>query len=148
MHTFDFGYGLTSCFQRLTGDTCFIRRQVMKEEQAASRKKASEVHKMEVYLAAELEQTTCPICYEVMQPPEHTPTLLFPCGHTFCKGCLEGHVKANNRRTCPYCREKIQSQAPNMILQQLIDGFTTQKKAQAAAGKRDKFCRNTRIAAL
>jgi hypothetical protein len=71
--------------------------------------------------------------YEIMQPPKHTPTLLFPCGHTFCTTCVDGHIKANQRKTCPYCRRKIESQAPNVILQQLIDGFAVQK-AQAAAG--------------
>jgi hypothetical protein len=88
------------------------------------------------YLASELEQTTCPICYEVMQPPDHTPVLLFPCGHTFCNSCLDGHIKANHRKTCPYCRHKIESQATNVILMQLIDGFTEKKKEAAKEAER------------
>ena len=40
---------------------------------------------------------------------------------------LQAHIKANHRQTCPYCRVKIEKQAPNMLLQQLIDGFTQKK---------------------
>ena len=43
---------------------------------------------MEARLAKEIESHTCPICYELMVPPAHSPTLLFPCGHTFCERCV------------------------------------------------------------
>jgi len=85
------------------------------------------MNKLEGFLAAELEQTTCPICFELMVAPVHAPTLIFPCGHTFCVKCLESHIKANGRRTCPFCRQSIQSQAPNMLMQQLIDGYVQKK---------------------
>jgi hypothetical protein len=62
--------------------------QVQREEQDASRQRAKEGEEIGGYLAAELEQTTCPICYELMKAPKNTPTLLFPCGHTFCIECL------------------------------------------------------------
>ncbi|KAJ1472414.1 hypothetical protein T484DRAFT_3431940 [Baffinella frigidus] len=116
-----------------------LRIEVQREEQVASRQRAKEGEEIGGYLASELESTTCPICYELMQAPQHTPTLLFPCGHTFCIECVTAHIKANHRHTCPYCRVKIEKQAPNMLLQQLIDGFaqkkasTTQKAAAAAA---------------
>jgi hypothetical protein len=41
--------------------------------------------RMELYLEAELGTHTCKICFELMVSPVHTPVLLFPCGHTFCK---------------------------------------------------------------
>jgi hypothetical protein len=41
--------------------------------------------RMESYLEAELGTHTCKICFELMVSPVHTPVLLFPCGHTFCK---------------------------------------------------------------
>lgn len=62
--------------------------QVQREEQVASRQRAKEGEEIGGYLASELESTTCPICYELMQAPQHTPTLLFPCGHTFCIECV------------------------------------------------------------
>lgn len=61
---------------------------MQQEEQDASRQRAKEGEEIGGYLAAELEQTTCPICYELMKAPKNTPTLLFPCGHTFCIECL------------------------------------------------------------
>lgn len=33
---------------------------------------------MDGHLARELETHTCPICYDLMVPPEHAPFLLFP----------------------------------------------------------------------
>ncbi len=89
---------------------------------------------MEARLAKEIESHTCPICYELMVPPAHSPTLLFPCGHTFCSECLEKHQHQHGR--CPYCREKIKSSALNISLQQLIQNYVTsrdQVEAQAAA---------------
>ena len=65
----------------------------------------------------------CPICFELMSGKEHAPTLLFPCGHTFCAACLRQHLEKLARKTCPYCRETVASQAPNISLQQVIDGF-------------------------
>ena len=44
---------------------------------------------MEDYLHGELSTHQCKICFELMAPPGHTPTLLFPCGHTFCAGCVD-----------------------------------------------------------
>jgi len=44
--------------------------------------------KIEKAISKEIESNTCPVCLELMLPPEHSPMLLFPCGHTFCKGCL------------------------------------------------------------
>jgi len=44
--------------------------------------------KMEKTIAKEIESNTCPICYELMIPPNYSPILLFPCGHTFCKACV------------------------------------------------------------
>lgn len=55
--------------------------------------------------------------------------LLFPCGHSFCAMCLRQHLEQLGRRTCPYCRETVASQAPNISLQQMIDGFVERQQA-------------------
>ena len=96
--------------------------------------------RLEARLAKEIESHTCPICYELMIPPAHSPTLLFPCGHTFCSQCLEKHRHQNGR--CPYCREKIKSSALNISLQQLIQNYVAsrdQVEAQAAAASAADF---------
>lgn len=59
----------------------------------------------------------CGICYEVMLPPERTPMVLAPCGHTFCKRCLQAHRAMS---VCPYCRSRVQHVAENQALKSLI----------------------------
>jgi len=86
-------------------------------------------------LAGEVMSNTCPICFELFLPPEHSPILIIPCGHTFCKGCLED-MKKKAKYACPFCRIKIQSQAPNISLQKLI--MTANKQAQPIPSKPTK----------
>ena len=111
------------------------RAELSKSQAKVNREKAK-VNKLEGYLAKEIASHKCPICYELMIPPDHAPLLLFPCGHTFCNTCLRTHEKYN-RRKCPYCRKKIESTAANISLQQLIENYVHQKdrlRSKAAAG--------------
>eukprot|EP00798_Chlamydomonas_sp_ICE-L_P016383 gene16383-22584_t len=92
---------------------------------------------MDDYLAKELEtQNTCPICYDLMVPPDHAPQLLFPCGHTFCSTCIATHMDKLKKIHCPVCRKQIESRAPNYSLQQLILNFVNKKgqQRQSAVG--------------
>lgn len=77
---------------------------------------------IEKAVASEMETNTCSICFELMLPKIHSPILLFPCGHTFCKECIEHNQRAG-KRTCPWCREKIVSQAINLSLQNIIVAY-------------------------
>ena len=61
---------------------------------------------------------TCPICFELFLPPSNQPFILFPCGHTFCKVCINSYAKL--KKKCPFCRTPFQSMAPNISLQNLI----------------------------
>ncbi|KAJ8025310.1 hypothetical protein HOLleu_35484 [Holothuria leucospilota] len=60
----------------------------------------------------------CSRCGQHMIPPDHIPTLLIPCGHTFCEPCAEDRIK------CPFCRTKVTSTAVNDSLQNIILGST------------------------
>ena len=102
------------------------RAELGKVQAKVQREKAN-VNKLEGYLAKEIASHKCPICYELMVPPNNSPLLLFPCGHTFCSTCLKTHEKYN-RRKCPYCRQKIESTAANISLQQLIQNYVQQKR--------------------
>ena len=84
---------------------------------------------VESLLERHISSNTCPICYELMAGKVHQPMLLFPCGHTFCAECLRQHLDKLSRKTCPYCRETVASQAPNISLQQVIDGFVERQQA-------------------
>ncbi|EFJ40230.1 hypothetical protein VOLCADRAFT_108265 [Volvox carteri f. nagariensis] len=90
---------------------------------------------LDTFLVKELEsQNTCPVCYELMVPPQHAPVMLFPCGHSFCGRCLEQHIDRNKKTQCPICRKKIESRAPNYSLQQLIQQVVAKKESASRGG--------------
>ncbi|KAI7202342.1 hypothetical protein KC343_g10224 [Hortaea werneckii] len=56
---------------------------------------------------------SCPICYQVFTDPAKTP-----CGHIYCRECLEAWLEGTNN--CPTCRSLLIAQAliepqPNVI---------------------------------
>ena len=110
-----------------------IREQLQKEAQEMMHANSDVQAKVEACLSEEIEKHCCPICYELMVPPKHTPMLSFPCGHTFCKACLEKNMA--QKGACAYCRGKITSHAPNIALQQIIENFTIAKNAAKLGGK-------------
>ncbi|CAD8069187.1 unnamed protein product [Paramecium primaurelia] len=74
-----------------------------------------------------VEQQTCAICFELMVPPQYSPILLFPCGHSFCKSCVLDGTKLRIQK-CSLCRSKISAHAINLSLQNLICTFAEQKQ--------------------
>ena len=98
-------------------------RQEMAKSAAAP---GGEVH---AALESHLENHACSICYEVMCAPRR-PTLLSPCGHTFCSICLE-KVLAQQNASCPQCRTRVASSAVNFSLQTVIDNFVATRQALA-----------------
>ena len=98
-------------------------RQEMAKSAAAP---GGEVH---AALESHLENHACSICYEVMCAPRR-PTLLSPCGHTFCSVCLE-KVLAQRNASCPQCRTPVASSAVNFSLQTVIDNFVATRQALA-----------------
>eukprot|EP00602_Paraphysomonas_sp_CaronLab_P008744 CAMPEP_0185035806 /NCGR_PEP_ID=MMETSP1103-20130426/27822_1 /TAXON_ID=36769 /ORGANISM="Paraphysomonas bandaiensis, Strain Caron Lab Isolate" /LENGTH=327 /DNA_ID=CAMNT_0027573065 /DNA_START=22 /DNA_END=1005 /DNA_ORIENTATION=- len=106
-----------------------IRDEVRKEISCgagSSELREAMTSKLDQYLESELHTHTCKICFELMTSPDHTPMLLFPCGHTFCKACME--KQSNKSKTCPYCRQCITSMAVNQSLKDLIDQFALQRR--------------------
>lgn len=88
-----------------------IREEVKKEMMGCvndPRAKDMVVERMDCYLQEELQTHVCKICFEVMLSPHHTPILLFPCGHTFCKLCMDTNAsvagKSGGGGKCPFCR--------------------------------------------
>ena len=90
----------------------------------------------------EAHSHTCKICFELMVSPMRTPMFLYPCGHTFCKECMNTHINNMNnntnnntgnipvpKATCPFCRLAIQSIVPNQAIKEIIDTFV-EKKSQ------------------
>ncbi|KAK7083187.1 hypothetical protein SK128_013132 [Halocaridina rubra] len=73
------------------------------------------------------DAVTCSICSEEYKSGKHDP-LIFPCGHTFCRQCIEG-VKKTKNIACPTCREpcdesKINELAMNYSILSLSENLT------------------------
>lgn len=84
------------------------------------------------------EELTCPLCLDIYRSPH-----MLPCGHNFCKKCLE-HLKRQAERgrfRCPECREchrcgaKLQK---NFKLANISDDFRQQCRATASLASLSK----------
>lgn len=102
----------------------------MRRETALAMQQGEVGGQVERFLEGHIATNTCPICFELMAGKAHQPMLLFPCGHTFCAGCLHTHLrqKPAGSSTCPFCRTAIGSHAVNVSLQQVIDGFVDKQR--------------------
>ncbi|KAL0167046.1 hypothetical protein M9458_038890, partial [Cirrhinus mrigala] len=67
------------------------------------------------------EELQCSICLDVFTDPVTTP-----CGHNFCKTCLNKHWDNSQTCNCPYCKETF-SQRPdlkiNTTLREVADHY-------------------------
>ena len=66
----------------------------------------------------ELEDFQCAICYSVI----FQPILTTPCGHLFCKQCIEDSKKIRN--DCPTCRYQNFATAPEGFVARKIGGIS------------------------
>ncbi|XP_014858721.1 PREDICTED: E3 ubiquitin-protein ligase TRIM39-like [Poecilia mexicana] len=48
------------------------------------------------------EQLLCPICLDVFNQPVSTP-----CGHNFCRDCIQRYWQSTNLPQCPMCKHKL-----------------------------------------
>ena len=101
--------------------------------QSFARDAAAGELELEGALASEVSRQQCPVCFDLMAPPERTPMMLFPCGHTFCAMCINAHMKAHRKDTCPCCRESIQGQAVNRALVAIVERLLSERPEVAQA---------------
>jgi ADP-ribose pyrophosphatase YjhB (NUDIX family) len=59
----------------------------------------------------------CPICLEKFTNPYMT----VPCGHTFCKRCIEGSIEQSH--SCPTCRTRLTHFVKNFVVAGLLDHY-------------------------
>jgi hypothetical protein len=62
------------------------------------------------------ESLCCPICDETFR----SATLLVPCGHTFCRECLDKMKKVAPGSGCPLCRRRFAQEIPNITVNQQV----------------------------
>ncbi|KAL1273404.1 hypothetical protein QQF64_029266 [Cirrhinus molitorella] len=91
------------------------------------------------------EELQCSICLDVFTDPVSTP-----CGHNFCKTCLNKCWDDSQTCSCPYCKETF-NQRPdlkiNTTLRELIDHYkkkTTEKATEVVCD----ICEERKLKAL
>ncbi|KAM9836969.1 nuclear factor 7, ovary-like [Aulostomus maculatus] len=74
------------------------------------------------------DQFSCSICLEVFQEPVSTP-----CGHSFCKACLQGYWNHSKKYLCPMCK-KGYSKKPEMSVNRVLAEISSQFQGLMVAG--------------
>lgn len=82
------------------------------------------------------DQFTCSICLEIFVEPVSTP-----CGHSFCKACLQGYWNHSKKFLCPMCKKsysKKPEMSVNRVLAEISSQFQGLMMADASAGGASK----------
>lgn len=82
------------------------------------------------------EQFTCSICLEIFVEPVSTP-----CGHSFCKACLQGYWNHSKKFLCPMCKKsysKKPEMSVNRVLAEISSQFQGLMMADASSGGASK----------
>ena len=58
----------------------------------------------------------CEICFEKYNTEANKPYSLYPCGHTYCKSCLDKLIK----KECPTCKRELRDQQVNYALMAIL----------------------------
>ncbi|KAK7910406.1 hypothetical protein WMY93_015090 [Mugilogobius chulae] len=96
------------------------------------------------------EELTCPVCLDLYRDPH-----LLPCGHNFCKSCLDRLKRQADRGRfrCPECRESYRCSSSfqkNFKLANIADDYRHRRRqsssAAAALKCREGFCPATQKA--
>ncbi|XP_037531353.1 bloodthirsty-related gene family, member 12 [Nematolebias whitei] len=74
------------------------------------------------------DQFTCSICLEIFVEPVSTP-----CGHSFCKACLQGYWNHSKKFQCPMCK-KTYSKKPEMSVNRVLAEISTQFQGLVVSG--------------
>ncbi|XP_061620702.1 bloodthirsty-related gene family, member 12 [Phyllopteryx taeniolatus] len=74
------------------------------------------------------DQFSCSICLEVFVEPVSTP-----CGHSFCKACLQGYWNHSKKFLCPMCK-KSYTRKPEMSVNRVLAEISSQFQGLAVAG--------------
>ncbi|XP_059416994.1 E3 ubiquitin/ISG15 ligase TRIM25-like isoform X2 [Carassius carassius] len=91
------------------------------------------------------EELQCSICLDVFTDPVSTP-----CGHNFCKTCLNEHWDHSQICSCPYCKDTFKQRPDlkiNTTLREIVDHYkkkTPEKKPDVLCD----ICEEKRLKAL
>uniref|UniRef100_A0A8C2HQU9 RING-type domain-containing protein n=1 Tax=Cyprinus carpio TaxID=7962 RepID=A0A8C2HQU9_CYPCA len=91
------------------------------------------------------EELQCSICLDVFTDPVTTP-----CGHNFCKTCLNKHWDNSQTCSCPYCKETF-SQRPDLKINITLREVADHYKKKSPEEKNEilcDFCEERKLKAL
>ncbi|XP_053192366.1 E3 ubiquitin-protein ligase TRIM21-like isoform X1 [Scomber japonicus] len=71
------------------------------------------------------DQFLCSICLDVFTDPVSTP-----CGHNFCKNCINEHWNSNDQYLCPLCKEVFYTR-PKLLINTLLSEVVSQFRQEA-----------------
>ncbi|TNN79999.1 E3 ubiquitin-protein ligase TRIM39 [Liparis tanakae] len=102
------------------------------------------------------DQFLCSVCLDVFTDPVTTP-----CGHTFCKKCINDYWNTNNQNMCPLCKTVFTSRPEllvNTLFSEMVSQFRqwTQQKARSSSSEQQEstgevpcdVCTGTKLKAL
>ncbi|XP_037621678.1 E3 ubiquitin-protein ligase TRIM21-like [Sebastes umbrosus] len=108
------------------------------------------------YLRSE-DQFLCSICLDVFTDP-----VSIPCGHNFCKNCINEHWNTSDRYLCPMCKKVFNTRPElyvNTFISEMVVQFrqSAQQKASSSSSEQQvskpgevpcDFCTGTKLKAL
>ncbi|XP_050959620.1 E3 ubiquitin-protein ligase TRIM39 isoform X1 [Labeo rohita] len=91
------------------------------------------------------EELHCSICLDMFTDPVSTP-----CGHNFCKTCLNKHWDNSQTCNCPYCQETF-NQRPDLKINTTLREIVDHYKKKSPENKTEvlcDFCEEKKLKAL
>ncbi|XP_034418332.1 E3 ubiquitin-protein ligase TRIM21-like [Cyclopterus lumpus] len=103
------------------------------------------------------DQFLCSVCLDVFTDPVTTP-----CGHNFCKKCINDYWNTNNQNMCPMCKKVFFSRPEllvNTFMSEMVSQFrqSAQQKASSSSSEQQEskpgevpcdVCTGTKLKAL
>lgn len=78
------------------------------------------------------EQLRCPVCLDLLSLPVSTP-----CGHNFCKDCIQGYWQSTAVPQCPVCKQKY-DRRPELNVNTLVSELMVHFKKSLGTKNEDK----------
>ena len=114
-------------------------RSIIQRGIDVSTQKASAFDTLQTLSSGRREQTQCPVCFEQLGMGRDSDgmIMLTPCGHIFCKGCLQTyfHERGNlNDTPCITCRKPLKASDVKLIdPESKVDQERDREKRRAAS---------------
>ncbi|XP_062288856.1 nuclear factor 7, brain-like isoform X2 [Scomber scombrus] len=82
------------------------------------------------------DQFLCSICLDVFTDPVTTP-----CGHNFCKNCINEHWNSNDQYLCPLCNKVFYTRPElhiNTLLSEVVSQFRQEAQQKASSSSSEQ----------